>query len=229
MFSKNNNGSFYLLLFTLVFFFSSCLTAKRMDRWIDKHYNGRIIEKGKGSDYISIKVRDSLGDQISTTQKTQSKMLPLLFYWQWHYAMASKITARAPFYNFTSSFVNYANSQGLKSKLNGRSVELTLTNNPANFSMHEKGYTIYFVFFYISNDMLYISPENQTFSVSYRILDGGQAVKQGVLSVPNLNKEVSLKLLQSTKKMVWKHLDKSDENMQQMSRQLVDELMRQLP
>lgn len=228
MFLKNNCFS-SVLLAALLSVTTGCLTAKKVDKWIDKHYDGNVTDKGKGSDYITFRVGDSLGNRLSSTDRAGAHMLPLLFYWEWHYALASQITVRAPFNSFTSSFVSYANSKGLKDKLNGRSLELTVHANPANFSIHDKGNLVFLLLFYVSSETIYITPESGRFKVSYRVLENGQEVKSGVVSVANTNKEVVQKILQSTRKMVGKYLDVCDENMQKMSRQLVDELMYELP
>lgn len=226
---KNNSNFFLLPLAALCFLSTGCLTAKKMDKWIDKHYESKIADKRKTADYITFNVNDSLGNNVSSTEKRKGYMLPLLFYWQWHYAMKSRITARAPLNNFTASFISYANSKGLKTKLNGRSLELTIHANPANFSMHEKGKVIFFLLGYVTSETIYVTPESEKFSVSYRLLNGAQEVKSGIVSVPNANREYFQKVFQSTRKMVWKHLDACDENIEKMSRHLVDELMYELP
>jgi len=75
------------ILFTL----SGCLTSKRIDGWISEKY-AVPVQKQRKNDYLAVKMQNATPDNtVSTTKKEKTKVLPLLFYWRFDYAMNSTL------------------------------------------------------------------------------------------------------------------------------------------
>ncbi len=205
---------------------TGCLSARKMDKWINKHYEATAAGKIKNNDYVSFYADTSIvsGNKISVTQKQKSTLLPALFYWKWEHTTVSVINSNIPLNSFSTSFISYANAKGLKEKLNGRKLELTINGNPANFSFTEKGDMIIILLFYISRESIYITPESQVFSVSYKVLNGTEVVKNGEILIGNANKKLYSKRLQPLRKMTWNYLETADNNIKTMCKELVDKL-----
>jgi hypothetical protein len=201
----------------------------KMNKWIGKHYGETVPVSHPHSDYISFVVKDSIPpDQVAVTEKTHQSFVPALFYWQWNHTMLSTVNFGVHMNNFSTEFISYANDKGLKNKLNGNTLQLTITANPVNYTFTQKGHLIFLLLYYISSESLYIMPDKNRVSFSYKVMNGANEVKTGSVSIANMNREVALAFFQSSKKMTWKYLEESDNNIKLMSRELVDKLMTEL-
>lgn len=208
---------------------SGCLTPRKMDKWIDTHYGKTVPAKLKSNDYITVKTEKPFPtDRVSQTVKGQRKMIPALVYWQWDYANVSALNPAIPAANLSTTVVGYANGKGLRQKVNGQKIELTVNKLPAGFSLREKGTLIYVLVYYIGWEHIFIEPGNDDLVVTYRLLKDDVETKKGIISIPNRGRPVSLKVLQSTKKMTWRYLDQYNENIRAMSRELVDKLLTEI-
>jgi hypothetical protein len=214
---------------TAVVTLTSCLTPKKMDKWINKEYEGANVSKIKSSDYIVVKT-DNLpqSDKISTSQKGGNSLLPAVFYWRWKYSTVSTLNPYIPLNNVSSAITQYANTKGLKQKLNGQRIELSFEKVPNVLSITDKGSVVYLILFYITTDHIYIKPENESMIVSYRILKDDTETKKGSITITNKDKPVSLKVFQSVKKMTWNYLEESDNNMKAMGKEVVDKLLKEI-
>lgn len=209
--------------------FSSCLTAKKMDKWIDKQYGGVVPAKIRSSEYMTIKTENlSSKEHASNSQKGDNKLLPAFFYWQWKFSTISTLNQNIPVSNLSSTIFPYSNAKGLRQKLNGQKIELTIDKIPAVFSITDKGGLVYALLWYVSWETIYIEPENQDMVISYKILKDNVETKKGAISVANRDKSVALKMFQSAKKMTWNYLDQYDMNIKAMSKEFVDKLMLEL-
>lgn len=79
------NPLIFILCFTLII--TSCLTAKKVDAYIADQYGNQLPRQDKRKDSV-ISISSNLNatsPEISNTVIKTSKVLPLLFYWQWEY------------------------------------------------------------------------------------------------------------------------------------------------
>lgn len=204
--------------------FSSCLGPKKMDKWIDNHYKSTAATKAKNSDYISIKT-ETTSSPTSTTQRGKKKLIPALLFWHWDYSTVSTLHSSVPVRNINASLLPYANTKGLKQKLNGQKLELSVVKAPAAFELTEKGNLIFLGVWYVGWETIYIEPEKQDLVVSYRILKDGAETGKGEISILNRDQPISLKMMQSPKKMTLRYLDQYNANIKYMSKELVDKLL----
>jgi hypothetical protein len=214
------------VFFFVIITFSSCFSAKKMDKWINQQYEGLPLNKLKNSDEISIKVANaSANDRISSTVRSKTKVIPALLYWHWELANTSTLHHAVPATNLSSGIISYANSKGIKQKLNGRKVELTINKMPVDFSMTDKGNLIYVLVYYIGWENIYIEPSQQDLVVSYKFIKDNREAKAGTITVANRDRPIALKAFQSTRKMTLNYLEQYEANIKTMGKELVDKLM----
>src|SRR5438128_776935 len=75
-----------LLSAASLLFLSSCLTSKKMDRYISEQYDNQVPKQDKKKQ-AGLVINSSLttDDAISHTVQKTSKVLPLIVYWQYDY------------------------------------------------------------------------------------------------------------------------------------------------
>ncbi len=218
-----------LILFFLSTFFLSCIGTKKIDKWVAKQYGSAIVEKPKAqNDFLYIISSISNNDnKLSTTTKQIKNMLPLIFYWQWDYINTCKFNSQIPFNNFTSTVLQYANSKGLKAKLNGQKIELSLDKTPSQFTLLDRGHEIWLVYAY-GWDNISFRPDKEQMVVTYKILNAGAVTKSGTIAIANEEKITNLKFLQSIKKATYQYFDDYDENIKTLSKKVIDKLITEL-
>ncbi|MGZ5133973.1 MAG: hypothetical protein ACXWCG_02430 [Flavitalea sp.] len=225
---RTKTYSVYSLLLIVLISLTSCLTPRKIDKWIDHEYGNTVQTKPKKSDYITIAPPQTNNDIIAKTEKKKMKMLPLLFYWKWEYGTVSTLNEKVPHNTFQQTFIPYANGKRLKEKLNGQTVELKLDQMPATFSVVDKGGMVFLVLWAISWDRIFVDPTKQDMVVSYRLLRDGVETKKGTITIADHNKPVDVKVLHSVKKTFWEYLATYTGNVQGMSKEVADKLIVEL-
>jgi hypothetical protein len=216
------------LLGFIAFSFSSCLGPKKIDKWVSKKYGDSIAISKKKSDFISVKSNQTFRiNTPSITEKRTSNILPLLFYWQWDYKNTCTLNPQIAVNNFTSTVATYANKT-LKEKLNGKRIEFTIENIPTVFALDDKAHLVWFIYAYGWDDFS-IQPQKTDMVVSYKIFNTDNTeAKNGTIKIPDINKGFALRMFQSLRNKTWEHLDQYNSNITLMSRQVIDQLIKEL-
>src|SRR4051812_27627634 len=109
-------------LAALTVFLSSCLGPAKINKWVDNHYGENLNASSKAkADYIAVTSPLVTADlKASDTKKQVKNFLPLLFYWQFDYRNTCTLNPKIPVNTLRSTVQSYANSKGLKQKLNGQ-------------------------------------------------------------------------------------------------------------
>jgi hypothetical protein len=214
-----------IMLFLCVVFLPSCLTSKKIDKWVDKKYSEEPIATKKNTDYLAVKTMLPTADEkSSTTRKTHNSLLPLLFYWRWHITNTCTLNPKIPYNNFTNTALSYASSKGLKSKLNGRRVELEVKQMPYVFAVDDVSQMVWVIYAF-GWDNFSVLPVTNNMVVSYKIMEQNTEVKAGVITIPDACKPIQLKMFQSVKKKTWMYIDQYNDNISAMSKKFVDSLI----
>lgn len=128
-----------LFISFLILTLTSCLGPRKINKWVAKHYNEiepTPAPKKNAVPYISVTSPLLAADgPISVTEKKTTDLLPLLFYWQWDYKNTCTLNPKIPIDHFTTEIIAYANRKGLRQKLNGERVELSVENIPNVFAI----------------------------------------------------------------------------------------------
>jgi hypothetical protein len=213
----------------LLFSLSACLGPQKINKWVARHYQDEPSDAPKRKNEqitVSSKLPD-MGVHLSETEKNTSHVLPLIFYWQYDYKNTCTLNPQLPVNNFTAAVNAYA-GHGLKQKLKDNRLELTVEQIPHVFAIDDKGHIIWVIYAF-GWDYLTIQPATSNLVVSYRVLSAGNAeIKHGTITIADIDKGMSLKMLQSLKKMTWQYLQQYDANITVMSKKVIDQLVSEL-
>jgi len=234
MFITNRLSNVFLLItcFISLAVSTSCINTKKVNSWIDKEYEGSFPSKLKTSDYITLKNEAPVivsPNKTAITNKGKRKILPALVYWHWEYSAISTLNNNIPFNNLNASIITYANAKNLRQKLNGQRLELSIQKIPVTFSLADKGGLVFLLLYYFGWENFYVIPEKDDLVVSYKLFKDTTETKQGTISIASKDKEVAQKIFQGTKKMLWQYLDKYNDNVKLMGKDVVDKLIEELP
>jgi hypothetical protein len=205
---------------------TSCLTAKMVDKQVAKQYNDNPKTQSKKQNEL-ISVTSSLisgNYQVSTTETKTSNVLPLLLYWSWDYKNTCTLNPQIPINNFTKTVLA---NKGLRAKLNGQKLELTVEKIPNKFVILDKAHLI-FIIYAIGWDNVSIKAENMDMVVSYRLLNGNEEAKKGIITIPYNNDKMKLGMFKSWKKATSEYLDQYDANIISMSKLVVENLNKEI-
>lgn len=224
--TAKNHVTFIALLSCCLF--TGCLTSRKVDKQVAKQYSGlQQPAKKKQSDFITITSPLLTDDQrISTTETRTSDLLPLLIYWQWDYKNTCTLNPQIPVNNLAATVVRLAN-KGLKDKLDGRKIELSVNQVPNKFAIDDKAHLI-FVGYAFGWDNVSIKAESMDMIVAYTVTKDNAIVKKGTIDIPYGNDKKKLGMFKSWKKATSEYLDQYDANIIAMSKEVVDELVKEL-
>ena|SRR5436190_4330315 len=205
----------------------SCYGPKRVNKWVQEKYGTTLSSQAKPKeDYFFISSPLVTNTQFaSTTEKETKHVLPLIFYWQVDYINTCTLNPKIPVNTFSSTLRSYANAKGLKQKLDGGKIEITIDAVPTVFAIDDRGHVIW-VIFAVGWDVFSVLPENKNMVVSYRIVKDNTETKKGTVTVVNNDKP--LKNLKKVKEGTLQYLNQYDENIKAMTKKAVDEIIGQL-
>lgn len=192
----------------------------------DQYPEAPLNPTKKKSDYIYLQSNLTTNNTIpSHSEKAKRKFLPLLFYYQSDYSNIATINPNIPISNFYTTLLSYANLKGLKEKLNGRRVEIFIDSIPHVFELEDKGWMVFIIVGHFGSDLFTINPDHNDMVVSYKIWQDNDVVKNGNITVRNVDRQVRRKLFQGVKRMTNLYLTSYDENIKLMCKKVVDQLM----
>lgn len=197
-----------------------------VNRWVAEHYQEGVPEPAKKkNEAISVVSKLPVtDDKLSTTKKDISHVLPLIIYWHFNYKNICTLNPRLPVSNFTGAVTTYS-GRGLRQKLNGNHLELTIEQIPNVMILGDEGWAILL----FGVESLTVGPEVRDMVVSYRVLNtSNEEVKKGTITIRDYNQRLSLGMFQSMKKLTWRYLETYDANITAMSRKFVDQLTSEL-
>lgn len=219
---KNQLLVFGLLTIVL----TSCLGPAKINKWVDKHYGETLNTPAKKNDYLTVTSPLVTSDlKASTTKKEIKNFIPLLFYWQYDYRNTCTLNPKIPVTTFQSAVQGYANSKGLRQKLNGQKIEMSVDKIPNVFVLNDRGHLVYAVFYAFGWDDITFRPDNQELVVSYKITKDNVETGKGVITVSNSDKMRRLRLFQGIKKATNQYLDQYNDNLKAMSKVAVDKIV----
>lgn len=184
----------YLVALIVIFSLSGCFTAKNVDKLVAAQYNNELPKpaKKKKADIEVVSTSSTNNAAISTTVHKTDKFLPLLVYWKYDHRQSCSLNPTIAVTNFSNA-VNSAATKALTDKLNGKKLELAIEQAPAAFSIVLKENTILVGTW----AKVYIEPDFKDLVVSYKLIDGGNALKTGSITVKNTDKNKGLRFFQS--------------------------------
>jgi hypothetical protein len=206
--------------------FASCLNPRMVNGWVAQHYQEGVPGPAKKkNEAISISSKLPVtDDKLSTTKKDISHVLPLIIYWHFNYKNICTLNPQLPVNNFTTAVTTWS-GRGLKQKLNGNHLELTIEQMPNVMILGDEGWAILL----FGVESMTVGPEIRDMVVSYRLLNtNNEEIKKGTITIRDNNQRLSLGMFQSMKKLTLRYLEVYDANITAMSRKFVDQLAGEL-
>lgn len=216
-----------ILMFTICIFISGCYGPRKVNSWVSDKYGTTLNSKVKiKDDYLSISSRLITKDPAaSSTVKKTKHVLPLLFYWKLDYMNTCTLNPKIPINTFIATFQSYANSKGLKSKLNGQKIAITIEKMPNVFVINDKAQIVWVIYAF-GWDIFSITPESSDMVVSYRILKDNSEIKKGVITTTDANKAMTH--LRFVKSGTLEYFAQYDENIKAMTKKVAEKIMAEL-
>jgi hypothetical protein len=226
---KTSRTIISVILLAIVSFFTSCLTSKKVDRFVGKQYNNELPkqEERKNADItVATSVNSFTADNISMTDTKTSEMLPLIFYWQWDYKNTCALNPAIAVNAFAKSVYFQAN-KGLNQKLNGQKLELTVEQIPNIFAIDDKAHMIWIIYAF-GWDKVSVQPDLKDLIVSYKYLQNDGSIKSGRITIKNNEQNKNLKFFQSWKSATSEYLTQYNDDIANMTKVFVTKLMLEL-
>ncbi|MFT3935293.1 MAG: hypothetical protein QM726_16830 [Chitinophagaceae bacterium] len=215
----------FIILSSFSFLFSSCLTAKKLDRKVAKEYADRanLVQPLQNTDpiVISSPLIDQ-SEQFSVSKTTTEKMLPLVLYWSWQYKNSCTLNSKIP---VNMLLAQLKKSGQLKDKLAGRKLELTIDDIPNKFAIIDKAHLVLFLFGW---DEISIRGDAANLTIKYKLLQDGAAIKSGEITVPALANMRGIGMFTSWKTATSDFLQRYDANIAAMGKTLIANLLKEL-
>ena len=221
---SKNKASWFLLVCTAMIVFSSCLTSKKMDKFVSKQYNGELPtpDKKKQSDIVITSTVQSPVAGISATESKTSNLLPLVFYWQVDYKNTCTLNSNIAVTSFSRD-INGKYAKSLRQKLNGQSLELTIEQVPDQFAFDDKSHMVWLVYAF-AWDKFTVQPSAKDMIVSYKTNVKGQVAKTGRIVIKNKESNQGLRYLQSWKSAVSEYISAYNTNITAMTHEFATKL-----
>lgn len=224
----NQNFLVPVLLFLSITMLGSCLTPKKMDKYVAEQYNNKIPRqnKQKKADISISSTLVSKTNDISITTRKRSNFLPLIVYWQADYRHICTLNSAIAVNNFSNA-VNTMTNKTFSDKLAGQRLELTVEEIPTAFALVDKERVIWLIYA-ISWQKIYMEPDFKNLVVSYKLLQNETTVKTGKISIKGEAHNKGLRFFQSWKSATSEHLVDYNTNITAMSKAFMNKLLEEL-
>jgi len=223
--SKGNCLPIVVALITL-FSLTSCLTSKKLDKFVAEHYNHELPKQKKKVDIVVTSSQPADNAAISTTVHQTSKLLPLLVYWNYNHKQYCSLNPAIAVTNFANA-VNSQASKGLTQKLNGQRLELVVDQVPSAFSIVSNEHMVWLIYAF-SWAKIYIEPDKKDLVVTYRLTQADQLQKTGKITVKSTEQNKSIRYFQSWKSATSEYLADYNANLTAMTKTFVNQLTQEL-
>jgi len=216
-----------IALFSIVAL-SSCVTTKKFDAYVSSQYNDQVPQVTVKKKANNIQVTSPLvtGDAKVSNTVQNTKVLPLLVYWNIDHRFVCDLNKQIAVANFAKA-ITTASAKSLDNDINGRQLELTVEQAPATFSMIDKTNVIWVVYA-ISWSKVYIEPDAKDLIVSYKLKQGDTMVKTGSITVKNNLHKQGLRLFQSWRSATSEYLSSYDLEVTAMAKEFVNKLAEEI-
>lgn len=221
---------YYTLLFLSITSLTSCLTGKKLDRYVQQQFpEMQSLQKKKTNETVAVTstLIATTDDKTSTSESKTVGFLPLIVYWRWDYKNTCTLNPLIPISTFSKSFTVAVN-KGLKDKLAGKRIELSVEKIPNQFAIDDIGHSIFLGFYAINWDNVYIKTENKELVVAYKVIENGVLIKNGTIELSYADDKKRLGLFKSWKSATSEYLSQYDLNIATLAKQAAEKLIKEL-
>ncbi len=209
---------------------SGCFSVEKYNNFIKE--KTRVISAQStpdSNDYLTIKSDAMAGsDSAVHSRKIKNSFIPAILYWQWNYSIESNLGHTIPVNVIRPAIFNYAESIGLKDKLKGKHLEISIEKVPSSFTYTQKGMALIFIVGYSVQGQEVIQPSNDELVVSYRIINNGSETKRGAVTARETEQPISNRKLKSAKKFTWGYIDDYYGGIKGMSKSVLNQIVAEI-
>lgn len=211
-----------LVLLFLMGGFSSCLSSQKMDAHVAQYYGNRLPKPNKMKQDVVVNSAYPSEDDISTTVKKTTNILPLVIVWKYDYRHTCTLNPSIA----VSGFSNVVNNMSarLAQKLNGRRLELTVEQVPNAFALVDRGMIVLLVHW----DRIYIEPDTKDMIVSYKVLQNDTVEKTGKINIKSPEHNRNIRFAQSWRSSATEYLTGYQATIAAMGKSFVTKLLEEL-
>lgn len=212
-----------------LFSFTSCISSQKVADYSSQYY-GDALPKEKKMKKAGIEVVNQLPadmERIAKGSHVDNQLLPLLFYWKIDREKICTLNTKIPAVQVSNAVHQFA-SRELMDKLRGRKLELVVEDAPRKFSFRVLDEVIIVVLVPVGWTKVSVKPDGVDLKVRYKLLDGSNVVKEGIVIADNPQKDLVLKKYQSWKKAQTQFLDDYQANLLSMTKDVLEKINAEL-
>src|SRR4051794_41041561 len=226
---KSNKPCLIITALLIIFTVTSCVTTKKMDAFVSSQYNDQVPEINIKKKTTNILVNSPLVSNAATvsTTTTNTKILPLLVYWNINHRFICTLNSQIAVANFSKA-VNTMGNKGLNETIKGGQLELTVEQAPATFSIVDKTNVVWLLLYAVHWSKAYVEPEKKELVVSYKLHLADSTVKSGSIIVKNKEHDKNLQFFQSWKSATSEYITTYAEDVAAMTKEFLNKLMEEL-
>jgi hypothetical protein len=215
--------SFLLIIVAM----SGCIGTTRYNRYLTEGYKTSPLLNIKNSPGIVVKLHSSISDTVPSVKTHKSQFIPAIIFWQWQKSISCSLPEKHQANKIESYLLKYSDSLQLEQNLNGRRIEITVDDAPANFTYTNKGNVLFLFIAYATSVSENMSPEFSDLKISYKLFKDDQVSKEGTITVLDKN-EPARNAWKSTKKFTWHYLNSYENNVKAMSKEAIGKLLKEI-
>lgn len=219
-----------LALSVLAFSLIGCTNTRKFTGFVNEKCAGNrsLSSYEYNSDFLQVKTDDiDKQDSLCVTTRQKAVFVPAILYWHWNNTVKCVMdpkyyAAKAAYYLKTE-----AETSGLRDKLNGGKVNVSIKEVPNTFLYMNKGNVLIVLFYYLMILKEGIVPIQQDLVLEYEIVRSETVSGKRTVVIPNRNMFIP-NSMNSRRKLTSVYLDEADNNLRAMSKDAVLKIMTQL-
>ena len=211
---------------TLLLIMTSCISTHHFNDIVRERYgnNNISVPEIPQKSYISFDINQLQNQSLVTSKKLKNLFIPAIIYWQWDNTIEWKLNPLKYGSYFCRQMTLYADSLNLDKILQNRKIKITIENFPNSFYYTHKGFTLILVVSYLYSDVETIIPDEKELKLTYQITKNDSTEFSNTVYFKLPYKPIN-NVWKSTKKYTWNFIDQYEENLNTLSKIVVQEIV----
>jgi len=203
---------------------SSCMSTKKFNRIVTNEYQSQDTFQLIKNDLIRFQEHKTDSNVlIKKMEKTKSKFIPALFYWNWGNIIDFEINKKSLEKIIEQSFFENPKISDLEDALDGKQLVVKIKDMPNEYFYTNQGEIIIVIVYYQVGTVKGIYPKEKNFIFSYQLFDRDILIKEGVIALDR-NDIHTDNTNGSTKKLAKYHFREYRNNTKYMTTELIRKL-----
>ena len=208
---------------------SGCTSTNKFTRFVNERYpNQSQLSYEYKSDFLNVNTNDiAEQDSFCETERIKGIIVPAIFYWYWNNTVSCSVNPKFSACKMAYYLKTDAEAMGLKEKLNGSKINISIKTLPASFRYINKGHLIIAL---VAYTMIYkegISPEQQNMIIEYEIIKNDSVIQKKTIEIFDKNEFIKQTHM-SRKNLTWQYIDEYENNLKMLSKDAILKIANQL-